>query len=193
MVSPSRMVFAGRPVRDQWLQLGNRLRRIDGRRTHPDCLKQREIRLGPVESWLAGNFPIESRRPRCLSGSRHRGSQLQARDQSRRPGDLPDQLLCLLHGVALRRQEHSAGLPRPLCLAVPRPCPGARSGNGCGNCGDAEVINPPDAGSGRFTVGESSQTCTAGMLVLAPAGVPHGVYNDHEDLLTFLTVIAPFG
>lgn len=49
------------------------------------------------------------------------------------------------------------------------------------------------AGSGRFTVGESSQTCTAGMLVLAPAGAPHGVYNDHEDLLTFLTVIAPFG
>lgn len=49
------------------------------------------------------------------------------------------------------------------------------------------------AGSGRFTVGEASQTCTAGMLVLAPAGVPHGVRNDSEELLTFLTVIAPFG
>ncbi|HHW87239.1 MAG TPA: cupin domain-containing protein [Chloroflexi bacterium] len=49
------------------------------------------------------------------------------------------------------------------------------------------------AGSGRFTVGETSQTCTAGMLILAPAGAPHGASNDGEDLLVFLTVIAPFG
>ncbi len=49
------------------------------------------------------------------------------------------------------------------------------------------------AGNGRFTVGESEQTCGAGMLIVAPAGVPHGVVNDGEDLLTFLTVIAPFG
>jgi quercetin dioxygenase-like cupin family protein len=31
------------------------------------------------------------------------------------------------------------------------------------------------------------------MLIVAPAGVPHGVVNDGDDLLTFLTVIAPFG
>lgn len=49
------------------------------------------------------------------------------------------------------------------------------------------------AGSGRFTVGETSQLCTAGMLVVAPAGAPHGVRNEGEELLTFLTVIAPFG
>ncbi len=48
-------------------------------------------------------------------------------------------------------------------------------------------------GSGRFTVGDVEQVCAAGSLVLAPAGVPHGVVNEGDALLTFLTVIAPFG
>jgi quercetin dioxygenase-like cupin family protein len=47
-------------------------------------------------------------------------------------------------------------------------------------------------GEGVFTVGEEKQECGAGMLVLAPAGVPHGVENHGKLLLTFLTVIAPF-
>lgn len=46
-------------------------------------------------------------------------------------------------------------------------------------------------GSGRFTVGAEMQQCTAGALILAPAGVAHGVSNDGDSLLTFLTVIAP--
>jgi quercetin dioxygenase-like cupin family protein len=49
------------------------------------------------------------------------------------------------------------------------------------------------AGSGRFTVGDVERTCTVGDLVLAPAGIPHGVVNDGDALLTFLTAIAPFG
>ena len=32
-------------------------------------------------------------------------------------------------------------------------------------------------GSGHFTVGETTQECSAGMLIVAPAGVPHGVEN----------------
>jgi quercetin dioxygenase-like cupin family protein len=48
-------------------------------------------------------------------------------------------------------------------------------------------------GHGRFTVGEEVQECGAGMLVLAPAGIIHGVNNDGTQRLTFLTVIAPFG
>ena len=47
-------------------------------------------------------------------------------------------------------------------------------------------------GSGRFTVGDATQTCDAGMMILAPAGVPHGVVNDGDERLVFLTVIAPF-
>lgn len=47
-------------------------------------------------------------------------------------------------------------------------------------------------GSGRFTVGATTQTCTPGGLILAPAGVPHGVVNEGEALLVFLTGIAPF-
>jgi len=48
------------------------------------------------------------------------------------------------------------------------------------------------AGAGRFHVGDQAQECGPGELILAPAGVPHGVENQGEDLLTFLTVIAPF-
>ena len=47
-------------------------------------------------------------------------------------------------------------------------------------------------GSGHFTVGETTQECGAGMLIVAPAGVPHGVENQGQALLSFLTVIAPF-
>jgi quercetin dioxygenase-like cupin family protein len=48
------------------------------------------------------------------------------------------------------------------------------------------------AGTGRFTVGDETRECSAGDLVLAPAGIPHGVVNQAADLLTFLTVIAPW-
>ena len=47
-------------------------------------------------------------------------------------------------------------------------------------------------GAGSFTVGDDTRTCGAGELILAPAGVPHGVRNDGDVMLTFLTVIAPF-
>ncbi len=47
-------------------------------------------------------------------------------------------------------------------------------------------------GSGYFTVGDQAQVCSAGQLVLAPAGIPHGVENRGDSLLSFLTVIAPF-
>ncbi len=47
------------------------------------------------------------------------------------------------------------------------------------------------AGSGRFTVGDESCSCTDGDLILCPAGAVHGVENDGDAPLTFLTVIAP--
>lgn len=47
-------------------------------------------------------------------------------------------------------------------------------------------------GTGRFTVADNTQVCGPGELILAPAGVPHGVINENEEALTFLTVIAPF-
>ncbi|GIV79879.1 MAG: cupin [Litorilinea sp.] len=46
-------------------------------------------------------------------------------------------------------------------------------------------------GEGTFTVGDSRRRCGPGELILAPAGVPHGVENDGQERLTFLTVIAP--
>lgn len=47
-------------------------------------------------------------------------------------------------------------------------------------------------GRGVFTVGDTTQNCGPGEMILAPAGVEHGVVNEADDLLTFLTVIAPF-
>ena len=47
-------------------------------------------------------------------------------------------------------------------------------------------------GRGLFTVGDAEQECGEGMLILAPAGIPHGVENRSDERLSFLTVIAPF-
>ena len=46
-------------------------------------------------------------------------------------------------------------------------------------------------GSGAFTVGDETRQCAAGALILAPMGVPHGVKNDSDAPLSFVTVIAP--
>lgn len=48
------------------------------------------------------------------------------------------------------------------------------------------------AGAGLFTVGDAEKVCRAGELIIAPAGVEHGVENQGAELLTFITVIAPF-
>jgi len=48
------------------------------------------------------------------------------------------------------------------------------------------------AGVGLFTVGDEQRSCGPGDLILAPSGIPHGVDNQGDALLTFLTVIAPW-
>jgi quercetin dioxygenase-like cupin family protein len=47
------------------------------------------------------------------------------------------------------------------------------------------------AGRGSFSVGDEQQTVEAGALVIAPAGVPHGVTNTGDDRLSLLIAIAP--
>ncbi|MEP6920860.1 MAG: cupin domain-containing protein [bacterium] len=46
-------------------------------------------------------------------------------------------------------------------------------------------------GSGQFTVGEEVRSATAGELVVAPAGVAHGVKNSGSERLSLLVAIAP--
>lgn len=46
-------------------------------------------------------------------------------------------------------------------------------------------------GEGFFTVGEEEKTASSGMLVWAPAGVPHGVANQSTQKLVILMGIAP--
>jgi len=46
-------------------------------------------------------------------------------------------------------------------------------------------------GSGRFTIGDQEQDAGAGALVVAPAGVPHGVTNNGSERLSLLVAIAP--
>lgn len=46
-------------------------------------------------------------------------------------------------------------------------------------------------GRGKFTVGEEETDADTGSLVVAPAGVPHGVTNDTSVRLSLLVTIAP--
>jgi len=46
-------------------------------------------------------------------------------------------------------------------------------------------------GRGRFTIGAEERDARAGMLVVAPAGVPHGVTNASAERLSLLVAIAP--
>ena len=46
-------------------------------------------------------------------------------------------------------------------------------------------------GSGSFTVGEEEKTVAAGTVVVAPAGVLHGVTNTGAERLSLLVAIAP--
>lgn len=46
-------------------------------------------------------------------------------------------------------------------------------------------------GRGKFTVGDEEREAGAGMLVVAPAGIPHGVSNTANERLTLLVTIAP--
>lgn len=47
------------------------------------------------------------------------------------------------------------------------------------------------AGHGRFKVGDEEREAAPGMLVIAPAGVPHGVTNTGAERLSLLIAIAP--
>jgi mannose-6-phosphate isomerase-like protein (cupin superfamily) len=71
------------------------------------------------------------------------------------------------------------------------------------NCLEPKQIQPVHAhtgadkfyfvlnGAALFTVGEEQKTVTAGGVVVAPAGVPHGVTNTGDERLSLLVTIAP--
>ncbi len=46
-------------------------------------------------------------------------------------------------------------------------------------------------GEGKFTVGNEERHATAGALVVAPAGIAHGVTNISGERLSLLVAIAP--
>jgi quercetin dioxygenase-like cupin family protein len=47
------------------------------------------------------------------------------------------------------------------------------------------------AGRARFTVGDEEKEAGAGLLVVAPSGIPHGVTNLGDERLSLLVTIAP--
>lgn len=47
------------------------------------------------------------------------------------------------------------------------------------------------AGSGSFTVGDDQRTASVGTVVVAPAGVSHGVTNTGTERLSLLVAITP--
>lgn len=46
-------------------------------------------------------------------------------------------------------------------------------------------------GSGKFVVGDVEREAGEGMIVVAPAGIPHGVTNTAGERLSLLVTIAP--
>ena len=46
-------------------------------------------------------------------------------------------------------------------------------------------------GRGKFAVGDEEKEAGAGTLVVAPAGIPHGVTNIGDERLSLLVAIAP--
>jgi quercetin dioxygenase-like cupin family protein len=71
------------------------------------------------------------------------------------------------------------------------------------NCLEPDQVQPVHAhqgadklyfvlsGQGQFTIGDEQQTAATGTLVVAPAGVPHGVENQSDERLALLVAIAP--
>lgn len=47
------------------------------------------------------------------------------------------------------------------------------------------------SGVGQFTVGDEEKSVASGVVVLAPAGIPHGVTNAGTERLSLLVAIAP--
>jgi quercetin dioxygenase-like cupin family protein len=47
------------------------------------------------------------------------------------------------------------------------------------------------AGRGSFIVGDEQQMVNTGTVVIAPAGIPHGVTNTGDERLSLLIAIAP--
>ena len=46
-------------------------------------------------------------------------------------------------------------------------------------------------GCGSFTVGSEERDAEQGSLIIAPAGIPHGVSNNSQERLSLLVAIAP--
>ena len=46
-------------------------------------------------------------------------------------------------------------------------------------------------GRGKFTIGDEEKTVESGTIVIAPAGVAHGVTNTGNERLSLLVAIAP--
>jgi mannose-6-phosphate isomerase-like protein (cupin superfamily) len=56
---------------------------------------------------------------------------------------------------------------------------------------DADKFYFVTSGTGIFTVADETRSAGTGMLVIAPAGIPHGVRNEGFERLSILVGIAP--
>jgi quercetin dioxygenase-like cupin family protein len=56
---------------------------------------------------------------------------------------------------------------------------------------DQDKVYQVVAGRGRFLLADRELPMAAGDLLVAPAGVPHGIRNDGGDRLVVLAILAP--
>ena len=97
-------------------------------------------------------------------------------------------------------REHAGSQPEKFFKTTLWPGDRALVGLNCLEPGQSQKIHAHEGadkfyfvleGAGSFTVGEETVMAGEGLLVVAPAGVPHGVNNNGNKRLSLLVAIAP--
>lgn len=103
--------------------------------------------------------------------------------------------------LAINWREHAGSRPDKFFKATLWQGEHVMVGLNCLEAGQTQTVHAHEGadkfyfvveGTGKFLVGDNEETVSAGMLVVAPAGVPHGVTNNGDERLSVLIGIAPF-
>ncbi len=97
-------------------------------------------------------------------------------------------------------RKHAASQPEKLHKATLWPGANLTVGLNCLEPGQVQKVHAhADAdkmyfvleGEGDFTIGDEQRNVAAGIVVAAPAGIPHGVANNGNERLSLLVAISP--
>ena len=104
------------------------------------------------------------------------------------------------HPTAIRPQEHASYEPDKMGKSTIFESDRILVGLNCFEPGQEHRLHSHEgmdkvyhvlSGRGVFTLDGAEQPAEAGMMLVAPEGVPHGVRNDSGERLVILAVLAP--